>query len=319
MNRPSLTEGAVRRFVGVDIGGTKTHAMASGDDASPGAEPEEMLVPTSSWRTGLGEPEADAGALARLLVERFGTSALSASVAVGAHGCDNSRQCADLDRELRRYVLGPVIVVNDSELMAPAMERENAIGLVVGTGSIATARDDAGELVTAGGWGWALGDEGSAAGLVRDATKAVLTRLDEGDAPDALGRRLLVRFGAHDAAELALAVGAADSAEARGLHAREVFLAADEGSTIAERVIDEAGDSLADLIDRLLRRGIRAETVVAGGSVIERQPRLQTALTRALARRRPEIHVEILTRSPVTGALEMARRAAQQTPNPFLG
>ncbi|MFJ4163930.1 N-acetylglucosamine kinase [Microbacterium sp. NPDC089698] len=319
MNRPSLTESAVRRFVGVDIGGTKTHAMASADDASPGAEPEEILVPTSTWRAGLGHPVADAGALAQMLVERLGASVLSASVAVGAHGCDNSRQCEDLDRELRRYVLGPVIVVNDSELMAPAMERENAIGLVVGTGSIATARDDAGELVTAGGWGWALGDEGSAAGLVRDATKAVLTGLDEGDALDPLGRRLLARFEAHDAAELALAVGAADSAEARGLHAREVFLAADEGSSLAERVIDEAGDSLADLIDRLLRRGIRTETVVAGGSVIERQPRLQTALTRALARRRPEVDVEILTRPPVTGALELARRAVKQTPNPFPG
>lgn len=319
MIRPSPTEGAVRRFVGVDIGGTKTHAMASGDDASPGAEPEEILVPTSAWRLGLRDPEAAANALTRLLVEQFGATVFSAALAVGAHGCDNSRQCADLDRELRRFVRGPVIVVNDSELMAPAMGHENAIGLVVGTGSIATARDDAGELVTAGGWGWALGDEGSAAGLVRDATKAVLTRVDEGDAPDALGRRLLARFEAHDAAELALAVGAADSAEARGLHAREVFLAADEGSTIAERVIDEAGESLAGLVDRLLRRGIRAETVVAGGSVIERQLRLQTALTRALARRRPEIGVEILTRPPVFGALELARRTANQTPNPFLG
>ncbi|NUU07294.1 BadF/BadG/BcrA/BcrD ATPase family protein [Leifsonia sp. C5G2] len=295
------------RSAGIDIGGTKTHIVVT-DDAS--AARTELVVPSADWRTGLGDPEADARGLSRLLGERFGPQIRTAAVAIGAHGCENTEQCRDLERALRPYHDGPVLVVNDSELIAPAMGAAHAIGVVVGTGSIATARDAAGELATAGGWGWMLGDEGSAAGLVREATRAVLDSRDRGEPLDALGTRLLAAFAAGDADELALAVTEAGSAEALGGRAPEVFSAADDGSALASAVIHDAGVHLARLVDRLIRRGIRAESVVAGGSVIERQPRLQEAFASALASVRPGLPLSILDRPPVDGAIALARGLA---------
>jgi N-acetylglucosamine kinase-like BadF-type ATPase len=301
------------RVVGVDIGGTKTHIIVAPADsrAETASELRDIVVPSASWRGGLGDVEADATGLRALLVEHIGQDALSSPLAVGAHGCENTAQCRELERAMRARFSGPVAVMNDSELIPQAMDQERAIGVVVGTGAIATARDADGELVSAGGWGWLLGDEGSAAGLVRDATRAVLRDLDRGGSFDQLGRRLLASFAASDGDGLALAVTNAASAEEWGRHAPEVFAAADDGSVIAAEVIGDAGEQLAWLVHQLLERGIPADGVVAGGSVIQRQPRLQDAFGAALQRDHPGLALIILDRPPVLGAVAVARRIAQ--------
>ncbi len=303
------------QLVGIDIGGTKTHIVA---DASTALDESsiraEIVVPSADWRAGLGDSTADAHGLTELLTRNFGHRILSATVAVGAHGCENTEQCRELERALSAFLEGPVVVVNDSELMAPAMGAERAIGVVVGTGSIATARDARAELISAGGWGWLLGDEGSAAGLVREATRSVLDSCDRGVSVDALGRRLMVSFDARNSDELALAATESGSAEVLGSRAPEVFAAADDGSELAVAVIRDAGAHLAELVDRLLRRGIVADSVVAGGSVIERQPRLQESFRSALADRHPRLNLVILDRPPVHGAIAIARRLALGNP-----
>ena len=307
------------RVVGVDIGGTKTHIVVAPVDESvePASWLRDIVVPSASWRGGLGDFEADAIGLRDLLVEHIGQEALTAPLAVGAHGCENTEQCRELESALRARFSGGVAVLNDSELIPAAMGHEHAIGVVVGTGAIATARDAEGDLVSAGGWGWLLGDEGSAAGLVRDATRAVLRHLDRGGSFDQLGRRLLASFAASDGDGLALAVTNAASAEEWGRHAPQVFAAADEGSAIAAEVIGAAGEQLAWLVHQLLERGIPADGVVAGGSVIQRQPRLQDAFGAALGRDHPELALTILDRPPVLGAVAVARRiAADQNVNP---
>ncbi len=53
----------------------------------------------------------------------------------------------------------------------PAAGYADGIGVVSGTGSIAVARTAEGRMLAAGGWGWILGDEGSAPALVREAAQ----------------------------------------------------------------------------------------------------------------------------------------------------
>jgi glucosamine kinase len=302
--------------VGVDIGGTKTH-VAFGVD---GVIQREGFVRTSTWRSPSAElatgetsngavAEHNAKALRGLVLDLLGADALSRPVAVGAHGCDNTQQCLDLQREIGRYFTGAVLVVNDAELMPPAMGLPGGIGMVAGTGSIAVARDAEGRLVTAGGWGWVLGDEGSAAGIVREAVRGALGELDRGRTRDPLTAALLTAFSATDGAELAMAVTHSNSADRWGSHAELVFTAADEGSPVAARVVAEAGAQLAGLIDRLAARGVRAGQVVAGGAVIQKQTRLRDAVAAALATTHPGITLTILDRQPIYGALALAGRA----------
>ena len=169
-----------RHVLGIDVGGTKTHlAEASGDEVV-----REVVVATESWRTP--SPQHNAAALRDLVEEHLGAAALPLGLVVGAHGCDSTAQCLALEGELRLCFTGGVRVLNDAELMPLAMGARAGIGLVSGTGSIAVARNDADELLTAGGWGWVLGDEGSAAGIVREATRAVLADHDNGRPADEL-------------------------------------------------------------------------------------------------------------------------------------
>jgi N-acetylglucosamine kinase-like BadF-type ATPase len=113
-----------------------------------------------------------------------------------------------------------------------------------------------------------------------------------------------------------MAVTTSTSAAWLGERAIEIFRAADEGSSLAVLVIREAGRQLADLVDRLLGRGVVAGQVVAGGSVLLRQGRLHDAFLKALGGRHPEVSVQVLDRAPVLGALALAEDAiARPDPN----
>ncbi len=294
------TTDAATEAVGIDIGGTKTH-LAVG---RPEAVTRERTVPTGSWRTR--SPQRDAAALAGLVREHFGEQALGLPLAVGGHGCDSTAQCVAMEQELAAHFTGPIRVVNDAELMPWSMGVSGGIGVVSGTGAIAVARDPQGALVACGGWGWLLGDEGGASGIVREATRAVLAELDADRRHDPLVPRLLASLGAADGPGLAMALTLSSSADAWGSHAGEVFAAADEGSPVALRVIEQAAAHLAGLVGQLLGRGIIAGQVVAGGAVIQSQSLLRSRFTGLLAAEFPEITVSVLDRPPVIGALVLA-------------
>ncbi|MHA6764142.1 N-acetylglucosamine kinase [Streptacidiphilus sp. PAMC 29251] len=286
--------------LGIDVGATKTHLATARD----GVVVSEQIIRTTGWRTR--SPETDAAALAALLRDAFGEDALRRPLAVGAHGCDSTEQCLVLERALARHTAGPVRVVNDAELMPWSMGVAGGIGVVSGTGAIAVARDARQRLLTAGGWGWILGDEGGASGIVREAVRAVLAELDADRTGDRLTVRLLGSLGAGDGPELAMALSLDSSADIWGSHAGEVFAAADEGSPVALRVIDRAGAHLAQLVQQLLARGVSADRVVAGGAVIAAQPRLHRRFLTVLHRTSPELSVDVVDRPPVLGALALA-------------
>ena len=286
--------------VGIDIGATKTH-IALGRDRILTAE---EVVSTSSWRTtSLAKNAQDLLGLVRKLV---GEPAPGIALGVGAHGCDSTQQCLDFEQALSERFAGPVRVLNDAELMPLAMGRAGAIGVVSGTGSIGVARDAGGHLLVAGGWGSILGDEGGASGIVREAIRAVLAAIDRGQPADQLTDRMMTCFNATNGPELALSFTRSSSAAFWGSHASQVFTAAEEGSAMAAAVIDDAALELAILVKRLVDRGVATDYVVAGGGVIQTQPRLRDAFIASLKQIHPEIAPIVLDRAPVIGALRLA-------------
>jgi len=92
------------------------------------------------------------------------------------------------------------------------------------------------------------------------------------------------------------------------LRAPAVFAAAEAGSGRAAAVIEEAAAELAALVRRLRARGAVGTAVVAGGSVVTRQPVLARALEAQLRLVDAELELRVLAEEPVTGALVLARR-----------
>jgi N-acetylglucosamine kinase-like BadF-type ATPase len=288
--------------VGVDVGGTKLAIRA---ETLAGDRIIDAELSAEGW-------EADpADAAASWLLERLrralpGGSRIAA-LGLGAQGCDSPAAVAALQRALGSHGLR-VVVVNDGALLVPAAGLDHGIGIVVGTGSIGIGTDAAGRTLQVGGWGWVLGDEGGAAALVREGTKAALRAHDEGRPDDGLLAALQRAFGVTTAERLARAVNDDPTVPNWAPHARAVFAAADNGSALAVSVILDAAGSLSSLVSRLITRGAVGRTVVAAGRVVVHQPRLAQALRDQLSQHHPEVELQVLDVPPVAGAITLARR-----------
>jgi N-acetylglucosamine kinase-like BadF-type ATPase len=295
--------------VGLDVGGTKLAVRAETVDGSPVAD---ITVAAGGWSA---TPAASAarwvsGQLSRCLPG--GSRVVAAGI--GAQGCDSAAICEDL--RLALGALGvPAAVVNDGALLVPAAGLDAGIGIVAGTGSIAVGTDRRGETLLAGGWGWVLGDEGGAAALVREATRAALAAHDERLADDGLLAALLEAFGVAASRagggaveRLTRLVNDQPTVENWAPRAPAVFAAAEGGSGLAMAVIEAAAAELAGLVRRLRARGAAGTAVVAGGSVVTRQPLLARALEAQLLLVDAEIELRVLAEEPVAGAVVLARR-----------
>jgi N-acetylglucosamine kinase-like BadF-type ATPase len=289
--------------VGIDVGGTKTHLRA----VAGRRVLADRVVSSAGWRP------ADAALAAAFLADLIATSLPHqpiAAVAVGAHGCDSDRACAAVAAEFTRLSPAACLVRNDAELLAPASGRDTGVGLVAGTGSVAVGRDRHGQAVYLGGWGWLLGDEGSAPGLIREAARASLRARDRGEPPDLLATLLMRSYQVVEVADLPEAMAADADASRWGRRAELVFEALHGGSTLAEAVVDDAADALADLIARMAVRDVDVTDVVVAGGVILGQLRLFDAFTRKLKAAVPASTVHRLTVAPVAGAVRLAELMA---------
>lgn len=289
-------------LVGIDVGGTKTHLRAVAGDA-----PVADHVRTSSgWRPH--DPVSAAGRLAGLVAEALPAGVRPSALAVGGHACETPRQCDRIRTALQQHFDVPALVVGDAELLVPAAGLQKGVGLVAGTGSVAVGHAADGTRVQVGGWGAVLGDEGGAAGLVREAARACWAAHDRGEAPDALAAGLLDAFGVPEVPALGAALESVTDVSAEwGRHAPVLFAAAEAGSRLAREVIAAGGRSLAALVVRLADRGLAVDDVVVAGGTVLAQPLLYDAFAAALAEALPGTRPQTLRVPPVNGAVALAR------------
>ncbi|MFL4908587.1 N-acetylglucosamine kinase [Streptomyces sp. MMS24-I2-30] len=294
---------------GADVGGTKIDIRVVALDGTLRAE---RRCASDGWDASPVDAAADR--LLRELTATVPDGDELAAVGVGAQGCDTQEHCARLAEAVTAAAGVPAAVVNDAALLVPAAGLDRGIGLIAGTGSIGVGADAAGNVLFAGGWGWVLGDEASAPGIVREATRAVLAAHDAGLPDDGLLAALLGHFGAADPPALARIVNDRPEPGHWGPGAPAVFRAADAGSALAARVVDEAAAHLQTLVDRLTRRGAVGGTVVAAGTVLARQPGLTNRLRARLATTHPGLTLRLLDTPPVTGAVTLAHHKLGLTP-----
>jgi glucosamine kinase len=290
-------------IVGIDIGGTKTHLAVKAADGTR----RDRVLATAAWRFRRDQ-SADAASLCELVLEM--TCEQPTVSVVGSHGCDTDADCLALQQLLSVRLTDTVLVLNDSELLPPAAGKNDGIAVIAGTGSIAVSRGSDRKMRSAGGWGWFLGDEGSASGLVREAARAVRRSLDQGNLLDPLGHLLVDALGVANPVEFGRALIELGSAARIGSLAHFVFEAADAGSQPASKVIADGGDALAILVSELVDRGAVGTNVITAGGVVSRQSRLFAAFKDALAHRVPGATLALLQTAPVTGALLLAETLA---------
>lgn len=288
--------------VGIDAGASK---LALRIESVDGDRLFDETFAAAGWEA---EPAGDAVAgLLRRVASALPEGGHVAALGLGAQGCDNPGIAQAMTEVFSASGI-PSVVVNDAALLVPAAGIAEGMGVIAGTGAIAVGVTAEGRALAAGGWGWVLGDDGGAVGLVREAVKAALSAHDGGESDDGLLDALLTSYGVADAERLARAVNDEPTIENWAPHAPVVFAAADAGSVTAARVITAGGEHLALLVDQLLARGAVGRAVVAAGSVIVQQKRLRDSFAARLSLRHPELSLTVLNDPPVVGAVALARQ-----------
>lgn len=288
-------------YIGVDAGGTSSAALARlGPDThrldGPGAQ---------ALRDG---PDAAAATIAEL-VGRARTSfagAPLAGLAIGLAGGGRSEERDAVGMALRgKLGTEAVAVLDDAEIaLEAAYGDESGAVLVIGTGSIATARTLDGERLRVGGWGAGPGDDGSGAALGRAALRAVLAAHDGGP-PTLLSNLAAESFELPDAE----AVRAAASQGSLARFAPLLLAGAAHDDWIATSTLARETNALAQQLGWLATRAsdtVTPRLTLAGGLAGESV--YADSLRAALDRHLPGWTVAPDPVDPLEGALAVALR-----------
>ncbi len=322
-----MVEITVAYYLGIDGGGSKT-TCAVGDElrilASVTAGPSNI--------TRVGEQRARES-----IHQAIGTACEAAKlspgeisrVCIGAAGAAHAEVAAALSKITAELIHGEVEVVGD---MAIALEAAFGAGpgviVIAGTGSIVYGRDAHGKTARAGGWGYAIGDEGSAHWIGRQAVSELLhwvdERADQGPwasqptepssllaAP--LFRELQTVWNSSSIQQLART---ANSKPDFAALFPAVLAAADAGDDLARGVLEKAAAELARLAAIIIRRlfaedyssaSVPVPMAMAGG-VFRYSQRIRKSFSDHICAEHPRVTVNQETIEPVHGALQMARK-----------
>ena len=183
---------------------------------------------------------------------------------------------------LRRFLPCPVFGRSDAYITLFGLTGGAGPGVLViaGTGAMAIAENDRGEIRTAGGWGRLTGDEGGAWFIAEEGIRAAL-RASDGAAPPTVLTDALPRFFGVPTLRSLIPVFYGDPEPDLAAFAVEVDRCAGEGDEVSCRILDEAASYLAAYASGLVRWS-GCGTVGIWGSVLLKNKRVQTTFEEKL-------------------------------------
>lgn len=304
-------------FIGIDGGQTSLKCVITqsnggvlGEGTGPGlihlAAQGSRERYYESLRTALGQ----AWAMAQLPPQPV------AAIGLGLTGVEFASPEADLVRDIVREVQAAEAIAIDNDaytaLMGAHLGQPGVI-VIAGTGSIALGINAAGQRQRVGGWGWLVGDEGSAMAIGRDGLRAALHANDGSGPRTALFAAFLAHFEIGHFADVKRKIYASDFG-ARGFAslATVVSQAAEQGDEVAQQLIRRHGAALAQQAQAAIH-GLQLpapdQRVSPMSGAFTHVHGLQSAFTAALADLQPSAQVVPPAQSALMGAVFMAQKA----------
>jgi glucosamine kinase len=307
-------------FLGIDGGGSKT-SCAIGDDTSilgTGTSAGSNLI-----RVGEAQArEALAAAIRQACTVAKVTPSQIQHTCVGLAGAAQPEVTALALGIVSKLIPGKIEVVGD---MVIALEAAFGAGpgviVIAGTGSIAYGRNAEGRTARAGGWGFAISDEGSGHWIGRAAVAAAMRAQDEEQVEDKdkhqgatppLLDSVLKSWRLETRDQLVLAANAIPPPDFSALFP-VVLSSADSGDRTAQEVLSRAGNELANLaaivMERLFPQDPAVRVAMSGG-VFRSSSLVRQVFYNSLRSGRLESSINPTVVEPVRGALELARKSA---------
>jgi N-acetylglucosamine kinase-like BadF-type ATPase len=302
-------------YLAVDAGGSKTEFLLAKDDRELG----RALTGTIK-RVNADEDKAETnlgGALRQLEAATGFRMADLTCTCVGTSGNTVPLVTDWLRQSFNRHVGGPLVLVGDVEIaLDAAFFGGRGVLALAGTGSNVAARANDGEIITAGGWGPILADQGAGHWIGIEGLRRGFLARDEGRPTELL--EAARRFWDLPSVDALIAFANTQPPPRYGAQfAREVVACADRGDAVAIEILEQGGRELAYLVTLLVERMRTAEgeefrlpPVAFAGSILAKVRRMRDSIEQALRARYPDIHMIAEPVDPVRGALWRAMRGA---------
>ncbi len=303
----------MKHLVGIDGGGTNSRLLATDLQGRVLAELRGKSTNPES------NPFETVEANLRKLLERFWGSGSQdrndcAALCFGTAGVDTRSTQRQVQELLERLGLRcPVQAANDAEIALFANTRGGpGLLLNAGTGSVGYGVNGKGESFRVGGFGYLVGDEGSAYWVAREGICAALHAFDRTGRETCLQEELGAALGLGEFSEIIDYVYRSNKSDLAKLN-RVVSRAASRGDRAAADIMHRAADYLLTAVETLLRELMMAgsgATLYLEGGFLLNSPALRKELVSALLRRHPRLSVSDMKRPAQWGALYMAAQLA---------
>ena len=295
-------------FLGIDGGGSKTSCLL-GDEQSvlasatgPGSNP--IRVGEERSRQTLFAVVREACAAGKVQPSQI------TRTCIGMAGAGRPQIEKHVRAILADLVGGEIEVLGDMAIALEAAFRGGP-GLIVvaGTGSIAYGRNERGETARAGGWGFAISDEGSGHWIGRAAVAGAMRAHDLGENSVLVSSIMNTwHLGSRDdVVRTANAIPPPDFAELLP----QVLTAAAGGDSRANEILTQAATELAQLariVAERLWRTQQAFRVALAGGVFQNSPLVRQVFSNSLRAVHPEAEIDAKVIEPAEGALWLARK-----------
>lgn len=301
-------------FLGIDAGGTKTEFLL-GDETCILARVRTGTI--KRMRATEETTEANLVDALRQLTAATGVSMQAITrCCIGTAGDAVPLVVDWLRQAFARHVGGELILIGDVEIaLDAAFFGKRGVLVLAGTGSNVAGRASTGKIVTAGGWGPAMADQGSGHFIGVESLRRGFLSIDR-----QIPTRLLEVAQAHwnlssmgELIEFANSNPAPDFSQLAPL----VVDCAEQGDQVAREVLEQGGTDLAYLVSLVIEHIRSLETassepfevppVAIAGSILEHVAPVRQAMEAALRRQYPGIMVLEAPADPPAGALWGAR------------
>ena len=301
-------------FLGIDGGGSKTSCLIGDEDSilGAGAAAGSNVVRVGERQAG----ESLSAAIRQACTAAKITPAQIERTCVGIAGAARPEIAGVVRGFVSEIVSGEVEVVGD---MVIAMEAAFGSGpgviVIAGTGSIAYGRNSAGQIARAGGWGFAISDEGSGHWIGRSAVAALMRACDEAgvETTNVLLESIMKSWAVTTREQLVVAANGNPAPDFAAL-LPVLLSASDAGDVTARMVLTQAGVELAGLakivIGRIFGNGGAVPAAVSGG-VFSSCEVVRQVFYDSLRAEYPKVLPSPNLVDPAKGALDLARKGTR--------
>jgi N-acetylglucosamine kinase-like BadF-type ATPase len=298
--------------LGIDAGGTKTVAwLASREGKRLGA-----------GTAGPGNPRAVGfeSACQQLTLAIDGAfadasrpRATVASAFIGMAGADRLEEAQRIQQWADMVSLAQTVQVKNDALPVIAAGSPDGwgIALIAGTGSICVGLAPDGRTARSGGWGYLLGDEGSAYWIAVRGLRAAVKSIEGFGRPSQLVPAFLNRLEITQPAQLIPAIYRPEmDRTALAALADVVFATAAAGDPAAEEILNTAANSLsAQVLSVAQNLDLMSFPLALAGGLLIQRPELRTSIERKLRYTSARWASTVtLVPEPVAGAVKLACR-----------